>query len=78
VTKHEHKAECKNARDVHAQRNQEHKEKAVIAAPNTVVDPRAVVIKRLQKYITGLSVRTITHINNYSFIRLISSFSFSS
>jgi hypothetical protein len=35
---------------VYAQRNQEHKEEAVVAATNTVVHPWAVVVKCLQKH----------------------------
>ena len=48
VPQHKHKAECENACDVDAQRNQEHKKKPIVSTSNTVVNPWAVVIKCLK------------------------------
>ena len=60
VVQHEHQALAEDGHHVQAQRHQEQHEEPVVAAADTVVHPRAVVVERLRAPANGCQRPTRT------------------
>ncbi len=57
VVQHVDEAEDEDGGHVHGERDEEHEEVAVVAAPDAVVDPRAVVVEHLDAVVADGAVR---------------------